>query len=140
MRLLTSLTPSIGSLSRREPLWRCSSRRTILWGVLCLTGLNISPAIGVDNSQTNALKLYAHSRIIDAKEYQCIEMLWTKESNWNPKARLGSHYGIPQGRSIYLKNADPYEQIDWGLKYLRNRYSKDFACEALAHMKAKGYS
>jgi hypothetical protein len=44
------------------------------------------------------------------------------------------------GRSIYLKTADPYDQIDWGLKYLKNRYSKDFACEALAHMNAKGYS
>ena len=91
-------------------------------------------------SLVDIYKDYAKWKIGSSKQYKCLDKLWTKESNWNPKSKLGSHYGIPQGRSIYLKNADPYEQIDWGLKYLRNRYSKDFACEALAHMKAKGYS
>jgi hypothetical protein len=137
MRSLTSLTSWIGSLSRREPLWRCSSRRTILWGVLCLTGLNISPALGVDNSQTNALKLYAHSRIIDAKQYQCIEMLWTKESNWNPAARNGSHYGIPQMKNVKLRSMDGYTQIDWGLRYIKGRYQTP--CKAWAFFKANGY-
>jgi hypothetical protein len=137
MMILTSLTSWIGSLSRREPLWRCSSRRTILWGVLCLTGLNISPALGVDNSQTNALKLYAHSRIIDAKQYQCIEMLWTKESNWNPSARNGSHYGIPQMKNVKLRSMDGYTQIDWGLRYIKGRYQTP--CKAWAFFKANGY-
>ena len=137
MRFLTSLTPSIGSLSRREPLWRCSSRRTILWGVLCLTGLNISPALGVDNSQTNALKLYAHMKIVDAKQYQCIEMLWTKESNWNPAARNGSHYGIPQMRNVKLKTMDAMTQIDWGLRYIKGRYQTP--CKAWAFFKANGW-
>ena len=137
MMILTSLTSWIGSLSRREPLWRCSSRRTILWGVLCLTGLNISPALGVDNSQTNALKLYAHSRIIDAKQYQCIEMLWTKESNWNPSARNGSHYGIPQMKNVKLRSMDGYTQIDWGLRYIKGRYQTP--CKAWAFFKANGW-
>ena len=91
-------------------------------------------------SLVDIYKDYAKWKIGSSKQYKCLDKLWTKESNWNPKSKLGSHYGIPQGRSVYLKNADPYEQIDWGLKYLKNRYSKDFACEALAHMKAKGYS
>ena len=137
MMVLTYLTRSIGSLSRREPLWRCSSRRTILWGVLCLTGLNISPALGVDNSQTNALKLYAHSRIVDAKQYQCIEMLWTKESNWNPAARNGSHYGIPQMKNAKLRSMDGYTQIDWGLRYIKGRYQTP--CKAWAFFKANGW-
>lgn len=137
MRFLTSLTPSIGSLSRREPLWRCSSRRTILWGVLCLTGLNISPALGVNNSQINSYKLYAHTQIIDAKQYRCIELLYTKESNWNPAARNGSHYGIPQLRNIKVKSLDPYSQIDWGIRYLKDRYGNP--CKALAFFKANGY-
>ena len=137
MMILTSLTEALRSLSRREPLWRCSSRRTILWGVLCLTGLNISPAMGVDNSQTNALKLYAHSRIVDAKQYQCIEMLWTKESNWNPAARNGSHYGIPQMKNVKLRSMDGYTQIDWGLRYIKGRYQTP--CKAWAFFKANGY-
>ena len=94
--------------------------------------------MGVDNSQTNAFKLYAHTQIIDAKQYQCIELLWTKESNWNPKARNGSHYGIPQLRNIKVKGLDPYTQIDWGIRYLKDRYGNP--CKALAFFNAKGYS
>ena len=138
MMLLTYLTSSLRFISRREPLWRCSSRRTIYWGVLCLTGLNISPALGVDNSQTNAFKLYAHTQIVDAKQYQCIEMLWSKESNWNPAARNGSHYGIPQLRNVKVKSLDPYTQIDWGIRYLKDRYGNP--CKAWAFFKANGYS
>ena len=137
MMVLTFLTRALRSLSRREPLWRCSSRRAIYTGVLCLTGLNISPAMGVDNSQTNALKLYAHIKIVDAKQYQCIEMLWTKESNWNPAARNGSHYGIPQMRNVKLKTMDAMTQIDWGLRYIKGRYQTP--CKAWAFFKANGW-
>lgn len=106
-----------------------TSRILISTIVLCLSG-----------SLVASYKDYTKWKIGSSKQFKCVEILWTKESNWNPKSKLGSHYGIPQGRSIYLKTADPYEQIDWGLKYLSNRYSKDYACEALAHFNAKGYS
>ena len=134
MMVLTSLTQRLRSLSRREPLWRCSSRRAIYTGVLCLAMLNVSPALGVDNSQTNAYKLYAHMQLIDAKQYRCIEQLYTKESNWNPNARNGSHYGIPQMRNIKVKALDPYTQIDWGLRYIKSRYSTP--CKAWAFFQA----
>ena len=137
MMILTSLTKALRSLSRREPLWRCSSRRTIYTGVLCLAMLNSSPAMGVDNSQTNAFKLYAHSRIVDAIEYQCLVNLWTKESNWNPAARNGSHYGIPQMRNVKLKTMDAMTQIDWGLRYIKGRYQTP--CKAWAFFKANGW-
>ena len=91
-------------------------------------------------SLVDSYKIYAKTKIGSSKQFKCLDKLWYLESSWNPKSKLGSHYGIPQGRSIYLKTADPYEQIDWGLKYLSNRYPKDYACEALAHFNAKGYS
>ena len=91
-------------------------------------------------SLVDSYKNYTKLKIGSSKQFKCIEKLWYLESSWNPKSKLGSHYGIPQGRSEYLKTADPYSQIDWGLKYLRNRYPKDYACEALAHFNAKGYS
>jgi hypothetical protein len=106
-----------------------TSRILISTIVLCLSG-----------SLVASYKDYTKSKIGSYRQFKCVDKLWTKESNWNPKSRLGSHYGIPQGRSIYLKTANPYEQIDWGLKYLSNRYPKDYACEALAHMNARGYS
>lgn len=134
MRSLTSLTWPVRFISRREPLWRCSSRRTIYTGVLCLAMLNSSPAMGVNNSQTNAYKLYAHTQVIDAKQYRCIEQLYTKESNWNPAARNGSHYGIPQLRNVKVKALDPYSQIDWGIRYIKNRYLTP--CKAWAFFQA----
>ena len=122
----------------------CRARHAVQYGeaVRSLTSRFLISTIVFCSSLSlvDSYKDYAKWKIGSSKQFNCLDKLWIKESNWNPKAKLGSHYGIPQGRSIYLKNADPYSQIDWGLKYLKNRYSKDFACEALAHMKAKGYS
>jgi len=131
------LTPPIRSLSRREPLWRCSSRRTISWGVLCLTGLNISPALGVNNNHINSYKLYAHIQIVSATEYRCLETLWHIESKWNPKADnpKSTAYGIPQ--LLKLKATDPYKQLDLGLKYIKARYVTP--CKALAFHRLTGH-
>ncbi len=30
-------------------------------------------------------------------EFYCLDELYHRESRWNPKAKNGSHYGIPQG-------------------------------------------
>ena len=131
------LTSWIGSLSRREPLWRCSSRRTILRGVLCLAVLNPSPALGVNKDHTNSYKLYAHIKLLDAKQYRCLEILWNKESNWNPKADnpKSTAYGIPQ--LLKLKAKDPFVQIDLGLKYIKSRYLTP--CRALAFHRTTGH-
>ena len=72
------------------------------------------------------------------EQYRCLSILYGKESAWNPKARNGSHYGIPQGRSIYLSTLNGYEQIQWGLSYITHRYDAD-TCKALDHWKAKGW-
>ena len=132
------LTRPLRSLSRREPLRRCSSRRAIYWGVLCLTGLNVSPALGVNKDHINSYKLYAHIKIVNAKEYRCLETLWDKESRWNPRADnpKSTAYGIPQ--LLKLKATDPYVQIDLGLKYIKARHLTP--CKALAfHSKAGHY-
>jgi hypothetical protein len=93
--------------------------------------------MGVNNSQINSYKLYAHSQVIDAYQYRCLELLWNKESMWNPAARNGSHYGIPQMRNIKVKALDPYTQIDWGIRYIKDRYQKP--CKAWAFFKANGW-
>ena len=71
------------------------------------------------------------------KQYDCLEKLYTKESNWNPAAVNGSHYGIPQGRSKYLARVNGYKQIQWGLDYIRSRYSEP--CLAWKAFKRKGW-
>ena len=76
-------------------------------------------------------KLYSHTKLTSAKQYLCLEQLWTRESQWNPKAKnpKSSAYGIPQ--LLKLKTTDPYKQIDLGLKYIAHRYGTP--CRALAH-------
>ena len=70
--------------------------------------------------------------------YNCLDTLATKESNWNFKAKNGSHYGFMQGRSEWLKTANPEQQYDWSSRYVAHRYGvteydePDF-CKALDH-------
>ena len=70
-------------------------------------------------------------------EFYCLDELYHRESRWNPKARNGSHYGIPQGRSKYLATVDGFKQIDWGIKYNYARHGS--MCNALSHFKIKGW-
>jgi hypothetical protein len=91
-------------------------------------------------------KEYAYYALgYNTQQYKCLSILWGKESAWNPAAvgnLNGTHrvYGIPQGKSEWLKDQDGYTQIQWGLKYIQNHriYQAD-VCKALNHWKAKGW-
>ena len=90
--------------------------------------------------QMISYKEYAALKIESNKQFKCLSQLYGKESAWNPNARNGSHYGIPQGKSKYLSTINGYHQIDWGLDYLFHRYGVDTngytnACKALQHFK-----
>ena len=82
-------------------------------------------------------KEYAALRLDNTQQYICLSILYGKESAWNDKAVNGSHYGIPQGRSEYLKTANKYEQVDWGLAYIEGRYGTP--CAALRFFKQNNY-
>jgi hypothetical protein len=71
------------------------------------------------------------------KEYKCLLKLYGKESAWNPLAANGSHYGIPQGKSEWLKEQDGWTQVQWGLDYIGHRYGEP--CIALDHWRTKGW-
>jgi len=80
---------------------------------------------------------YAAVLVDDEQQMNCLDKLYTKESNWRYQAVNGSHYGIPQGRSIYLKTATPEQQIQWGLKYIHNRYGSP--CKAWSFFQQNNY-
>jgi hypothetical protein len=103
--------------------------------VLSITGtLNANAA----NYSIDHLKLYAHSRILDYKEFQCFNKIITKESRWSYTARNGSHYGLGQMRSKHYRDLDPFRQIDATIKYITVRY--ETPCEAWAfHIKRNWY-
>ena len=108
------------------------STRGSLTGILCLLLLQLS-SVEKTYSVTaiDHFKLYAHSLVVDAKEYRCLELLWTRESNWNYKAKnkRSSAKGIPQ--LLNLKTNDPIEQINLGIKYIKHRHKTP--CNAWAY-------
>jgi len=87
--------------------------------------------------RTNHYRQWAFIQLNNLDEFYCLDELYYKESRWNPKAKNGSHYGIPQGRSKYLQRADGYKQVDWGIKYNKVRYGS--MCKALEHYRIKGW-
>ena len=86
---------------------------------------------------TNNYRQWAFIQLNDLDQFYCLDELNFKESRWNPKAKNGSHYGIPQGKSKWLSTVNGYKQIDWQLNYIKKRYSNP--CNALAHHKIKGW-
>jgi hypothetical protein len=95
------------------------------------------PEATAKNYSVDYLKLYAHSRILDYKEFQCFNRIITKESRWNYLAKNGSHYGLGQMRSKHYRDLDPFRQIDATLKYITIRYKSN--CKAWAFHNEKGY-
>ena len=98
-------------------------------------------AFDIAQSQTldrkNHYRQWAFIQLNNLDQFYCLDELNYKESRWNPKAKNGSHYGIPQGKSKWLSTVDGYKQIDWQLKYIKERY--DNPCNALQHHKIKGW-
>jgi hypothetical protein len=93
----------------------------------------------VANDKTNHYRQWAFIQLNNLEEFDCLDYLYYRESRWNPKAvsPSGNHFGIPQGKSQWLKTATPYQQINWGIKYNKSRYGS--MCKALEHYKIKGW-
>jgi hypothetical protein len=83
------------------------------------------------------IKEYAAVLVDDKTQMSCLSKLYGKESAWNWKANSGSHWGIPQGRSEYLRDATAEEQVRWGLKYIDNRYGSP--CKAWEFFQRNNY-
>ena len=116
--------------------------RCRVWATLLLIAFNFIfvkdySVAAVSNYKPMHYKQYILIELQDFTEAYCLIDLYTAESRLNPKARNGSHYGIPQGRSKYLARVDGTKQIDWGIKYNLNRYGS--MCKALEHYKIKGW-
>jgi hypothetical protein len=102
-----------------------------------ITSITSIPNSQAANYSIDHLKLYAHSRILDYKEFQCFNKIITKESRWNYKAKNGSHYGLGQMRSQHYRDLDPYRMIDATLRYITIRYKTN--CKAWAFHQDRNY-
>ena len=129
-----TLTAQSLSKAHREPL------RGVARGVLVAIGITLfTPAYADAPVQAKRLTIKEYAAVLVDDKYQmsCLSKLYGKESAWNPNAVNGSHYGIPQGRSEYLKTATAEEQVMWGLKYIDNRYGSP--CAAWAFFQKNNY-
>jgi len=127
------------SLSERKGDLR--SRKIARFGLVIPLFIVLNISLLQDDSvaanKTNHYRQYAFIQLNNLDQFYCLDELNFKESRWNPKAKNGSHHGIPQGRSKWLATVDGFKQIDWQLKYIQKRYSNP--CNALAHHKIKGW-
>jgi len=110
------------------------------------TALFVAQIVGLERAESRELhkptyyKQYAFIQLNHSfTEFYCLDELYHKESRWNPKAvsPSGKHFGIPQGQSEWLRTANGYKQVEWGIKYNNNRYGS--MCKALEHYKIKGW-
>jgi hypothetical protein len=110
-------------------------KKMVLLSVILSAVSGHSYAYGVD--YRDAIKLYAHSQIVNDSQYQCFYKLITKESNWRVNAKNGSHYGIGQMRNIKYKHLDGFQQVNWSKRYIENRYGS--MCNAWRFWLKNGY-
>ena len=132
------LTIGVRSTLADEPLRRIARMGCLVLLASLLLFVNSPTAIAVSTARdVNNYKLYAHIKLKDAKQYRCLELLWDKESRWNPRADnpKSTAYGIPQLLKLTIK--DPYLQIDRGLKYIKARHLTP--CKALAFHRSTGH-
>ena len=100
--------------------------RIIKW--ICIAMLPLcsslnTPANAVEIKEIDKYKIYIHIKVMNYKEFVCIEKLWSKENRlWDAYAKnpKSSAYGIPQ--LLRLKERNPYVQMDLGYKYIVHRY------------------
>ena len=136
--------------SERAPKGIARSVAIVLGAALCFNMVSAASATH-DSTKRITSKEYAKGQLT-TKNWKCIAVLYGKESAWNWKAignLEGTHrvYGIPQGKSEWLRTANPLQQIDWGLRYIGHRYGytkthegiQPNTCKALEHWKHKGW-
>ena len=127
------------SLSERKGDLR--SRKIARFGLVISLFIALNIAFLKDDSvaanTTNHYRQWAFIQLNNLDEFYCLDELYYRESRWNPKAKNGSHYGIPQGKSKYLLKANGFKQVEWGIKYNKVRYGS--MCKALDHYKIKGW-
>jgi hypothetical protein len=104
-------------------------KRLVFIGSALIAVQGASPAYSA-NYSIDHLKLYAHSRILDYKEFQCFNKIITKESRWSYTAKNGSHFGLGQMRSKHYRDLDPFRQLDATIRYITIRYQTP--CKAWA--------
>ena len=114
-------------------------RKLICIWLLVIHSVILNAPLQASNNinEIDKYKIYIHLKVMNYKEFICINKLWTKENrSWDPYAKnpKSSAFGIPQ--LLKLKETNPYVQMDLGYKYIIHRHKSP--CNALAFHLRKG--
>jgi hypothetical protein len=124
-----------------------ANRLRLVRSVAIVIGISLSMTSAdrseAQNQPIKTIRLLADKQLTN-KQYKCHNEIIYRESSWNINARTGSHYGLYQGRSKYLKNAPADVQFWWFWYYTANRYGvtkydEPNYCVSLAHLKRYGW-
>jgi hypothetical protein len=139
---LRGLEPTRGSERTVKRLVR--SVAIVIGAALCFSVVSAQWATTAPTKSITS-KQYAQGQLTNHL-YKCLSILYGRESAWNYRAignLNGTHrvYGIPQGKSEWLRTATPIQQVSWGLRYIGHRYGyihtvegmQPNTCAALAH-------
>lgn len=80
------------------------------------------------------------------EQWSCLHELWTRESNWRPKAynRASGAYGIAQFMPVtwdlvgYKRTNNGFVQVEAGLAYIQRKYGGNI-CKALGSNLSRGW-
>ena len=123
------------SKAHRDPLRRVGRGVLLAFGIALCFPTEAGSTKPKDYVDYKTYSLYLLD--FNYQEHKCLLKLYGKESAWKPDAVNGSHYGIPQGKSVYLSTLNGDEQIQWGLNYIGHRYGEP--CVAWDHFNRKGW-
>lgn len=103
------------------------------------SGNTVDAQLSQDSSIAE-IQQYAHDKVIamgwTEQDFQNLVLLWNRESGWrwNADNPTSDAYGIPQalpGSKMASAGSDwatnPKTQVDWGLKYIQQRYGSPTA-------------
>lgn len=143
----TNVLDSSGTLTARAlqgahaaPLMRRAQRVAFVIGIsLCM------PMQALEAGSIDAVEPKSYIRLhYSIKEGSCLIRLYGKESAFKKDAigNLSSPskayvYGIPQLKNPIIKDLSANKQIDYGMKYVKHRYSTP--CKAWKHWQEKGW-
>lgn len=97
----------------------------------------------------NEYQRYAVDMLIQMdklEQWTCLYTLWTRESNWRPKAlnKESGAYGIAQFMPVtwelvgHKRTNNGFTQVEAGLKYIQRKYGGNI-CKALGSNLSRGW-
>lgn len=134
---LTALGTPVAWAEARPPIVR-----TAKW----TTSAKPRPPVTIPNRNKKIALDQVVQRSWNLRQFHCLDNLWTRESNWNHRARNNSSgaYGIPQAlpagkmeQAGHDWKSNPETQIRWGLAYIKGRYGRP--CGAWGHWKSHNW-